>query len=145
MNSFNGLGNEETLIRQGTTIIFDVLEPLESGDKEADAREAQKQQLLESLQDQLQEAVASEDYDQAAKLKREILETENGMRLVEKIDEEHSLPQSFQSGSKSGCGRDMHQIFACTKRAEELFFIQVLLLKILSMLPGENLFKKTAH
>ena len=48
-----------------------------------------------------------------------ILENEKGELLEEKIDEEHIMPQSFQSGSKSHCGRDMHQIFACTKSANQ--------------------------
>lgn len=37
--------------------------------------------------------------------------------MLEKCDEEHSFPQSFQRGSKSGTGRDMHAIFAASKSA----------------------------
>lgn len=37
--------------------------------------------------------------------------------MVEKCDEEHSFPQSFQQGSKKGTGRDMHAIFAASKNA----------------------------
>jgi len=36
---------------------------------------------------------------------------------MEKCDEEHSFPQSFQRGSKAGTGRDMHAIFAVCKSA----------------------------
>lgn len=36
---------------------------------------------------------------------------------MEKCDEEHSFPQSFQRGTKSGTGRDMHAIFAACKSA----------------------------
>ena len=32
--------------------------------------------------------------------------------MLVKSNEEHSFPQSFQRGSKSGTGRDMHAIFA---------------------------------
>lgn len=32
--------------------------------------------------------------------------------MLEKANEEHSFPQSFQKGSKAGTGRDMHAIFA---------------------------------
>lgn len=34
-----------------------------------------------------------------------------------KFDEEHTFPQSFQSGTKLGTGRDLHQIFAVSKSA----------------------------
>jgi len=46
----------------------------------------------------------------------ELIENENGERFT-KVDEEHSLPQSYQSGSGKGTGRDMHQIFAAEKSA----------------------------
>lgn len=34
-----------------------------------------------------------------------------------KFDEEHTFPQSYQSGTKLGTGRDMHQMFAVCKSA----------------------------
>jgi len=37
--------------------------------------------------------------------------------IIQKCDEEHSFPQSFQRGKKSGTGRDMHAIFAASKNA----------------------------
>lgn len=37
--------------------------------------------------------------------------------MIEKCDEEHSFPQSYQRGTKSGTGRDMHAIFAASKSA----------------------------
>ena len=37
--------------------------------------------------------------------------------MLEKCDEEHSFPQSYQRGSKAGTGRDMHAIFAASKSA----------------------------
>ena len=33
-------------------------------------------------------------------------------KILAKCNEEHSFPQSFQKGIKSGTGRDMHAIFA---------------------------------
>lgn len=37
--------------------------------------------------------------------------------MLLKCDEEHSFPQSFQKGKRSGTGRDMHAIFAASKNA----------------------------
>lgn len=37
--------------------------------------------------------------------------------LLQKCDEEHSFPQSYQRGTKAGTGRDMHAIFAASKSA----------------------------
>ena len=37
--------------------------------------------------------------------------------MLEKCDEEHSFPQSYQRGTRSGTGRDMHAIFAAFKSA----------------------------
>lgn len=45
-----------------------------------------------------------------------ILQDASGNHL-EKCDEEHSFPQSFQQGSRKGTGRDMHAIFAASKHA----------------------------
>ena len=45
-----------------------------------------------------------------------ILQDAEGVHL-ERCDEEHSFPQSFQQGSRKGTGRDMHAIFAASKHA----------------------------
>lgn len=45
-----------------------------------------------------------------------VLSDETGTMLA-KANEEHSFPQSFQKGSKSGTGRDMHAIFAADSHA----------------------------
>jgi hypothetical protein len=45
----------------------------------------------------------------------EIEPTERKPKL--KFDEEHTFPQSYQSGTKLGTGRDMHQMFAVSKSA----------------------------
>lgn len=46
----------------------------------------------------------------------EILSDAEG-NFLQKCDEEHSFPQSYQRGSKSGTGRDMHAIFSAGKSA----------------------------
>ena len=45
-----------------------------------------------------------------------ILSDASGNKLL-KCDEEHSFPQSYQKGMRSGTGRDMHGIFAAFKSA----------------------------
>ena len=57
-----------------------------------------------------------EDYTLKCIYSEELLSDEDGKEL-QKCDEEHSLPQSYQSGTKKGCGRDLHQMFACSKHA----------------------------
>ena len=59
------------------------------------------------------------DYTLRCIFTNKTLEDKKGEKKIQKIDEEHIMPQSFQSGSKSHCGRDMHQIFACTKKANQ--------------------------
>ncbi|KRX01020.1 hypothetical protein PPERSA_09626 [Pseudocohnilembus persalinus] len=47
---------------------------------------------------------------------KKILEDIQGNKIM-KCDEEHCVPQSYQAGTRKGCGKDMHQIFACEKHA----------------------------
>jgi len=56
------------------------------------------------------------DYTLRCVYTNKILESAEG-KFIEKCDEEHSVPQSYQAGTKKGCGRDMHQIFAASKNA----------------------------
>jgi endonuclease I len=46
----------------------------------------------------------------------DILSDSDG-NFLQKCDEEHSFPQSYQRGSKAGTGRDMHAIFSAGKSA----------------------------
>lgn len=56
------------------------------------------------------------DYTLKCIYSNEIIDIGDGIEK-QKCDEEHSMPQSYQSGSKKGTGRDLHQMFACTKNA----------------------------
>jgi len=56
------------------------------------------------------------DYTLRCLYTNRILETPEG-KVLEPNDEEHSVPQSYQAGTGKGCGKDMHQIFACSKNA----------------------------
>lgn len=46
----------------------------------------------------------------------DVLSDEEG-NFLQKCDEEHSFPQSYQRGSRAGTGRDMHAIFSAGKSA----------------------------
>lgn len=57
-----------------------------------------------------------EDYTLKCVYSGIVLEDSLGNQL-EKCDEEHCFPQSFQARTGKGCGRDLHQMFACIKEA----------------------------
>lgn len=56
------------------------------------------------------------DYTLRCVYSGKILSDAEGNNL-EKCDEEHSFPQSYQRGMRAGTGRDMHAIFAAFKSA----------------------------
>jgi len=80
LRSFVGDREEEQFVRQGTSIIFDCLEPLEA----SNAGESDEPVVnIAQLQTQLENAVASEDYETAAKLKKQISQAEQSPQVVE--------------------------------------------------------------
>ncbi|GBG25299.1 Condensin complex subunit 3 [Hondaea fermentalgiana] len=90
LRSFVGDHMEDQFVRQGASIVFDCLEPLEASAVEPSSAGADAVSLAQ-LQAQLEAAVASEDYETAARLKRQVADLEQSPQAVEAWRMERAL------------------------------------------------------